>query len=186
MYKHGVIIYYFVDLTMRGIYGAEISIIPCLQVLEALNMSLVVGLSVDYAVHLGVAYTYAPFYDRKRRVRHALGEIGLSVISGALTTLGSGLFMMFAEIIFFMQFGIFIFATIGFSIVFAMTIFLVALSLIGPQGNTGATAPILRAVKYKFIGRNKNDVKCDQCQGRGFHSNVLRENTETKKETTDL
>jgi hypothetical protein len=69
-----------------------------LQVLVSLNMCLVVGLSVDSVVHLSEGYHMAQEKDRKGRLRRSLERVGMSVFSGALTTLGASLFMLFAQI----------------------------------------------------------------------------------------
>jgi protein dispatched 1 len=46
-----------------------------LGVIESVSATILVGLSVDYVVHLANSYTEAPFVDRKQRVVHALGEV---------------------------------------------------------------------------------------------------------------
>jgi hypothetical protein len=52
-----------------------------------------------------------------------LEEMGTSVFSGACTTLGASSFMFFATLQFFMQFGVFMFCTIGFSLLFSLGLF---------------------------------------------------------------
>ena len=77
-----------------------------MQVLVSLNMCLVVGLAVDYVVHLAEGYHMSHARDRKGRLRHALQRMGISVFSGACTTLGASAFMLFAKIQFFFQVNI--------------------------------------------------------------------------------
>ena len=108
------------------------------QVLESINMSLVVGLAVDYVVHFAEAYNHSTHSDRLQRTRDALELVGVSVLSGATTTLGAALFMLFSQILFFVQFGIFLFCTILFSFVFAVGFFCTFMGLCGPQGTTGS------------------------------------------------
>ena len=74
-----------------------------MQVLESLNLSLVVGLAVDYVVHLAEGYHSSTSEDRLTRTRHMLETVGISVLSGSLTTLGAAAFMFAAVILFFMQ-----------------------------------------------------------------------------------
>ena len=71
--------------------------------LVSLNMCLVVGLAVDFVVHLAEGYHMAHEKDRKGRLRTALERMGISVFSGACTTLGASMFMLFAKIQFFFQ-----------------------------------------------------------------------------------
>jgi predicted RND superfamily exporter protein len=107
------------------------------QLLESLNLVMVVGLSVDYVVHLAEGYCRSKYTDRLNRVQHTLEEVGISVISGAFTTLGAGMFMLFAKILFFTQFGLFIFTTIGLSILFALMFFIPLLGITGPERDVG-------------------------------------------------
>lgn len=141
-----------------------------LQVLESLNLALVVGLAVDYVVHLAEGYSRSQARDRKGRVKEMLERIGVSVVSGAATTLGASFFMLFAKILFFMQFGIFMFCTIGFSLLYALGLFATLLAIIGPEGDTGSIRPLLAMVKRWLTGRKKSDVDCRRCDAKGFHS----------------
>jgi multidrug efflux pump subunit AcrB len=136
--------------------------------LESLNLVLVVGLAVDYVVHLAEGYSRSKATDRLGRVHSMLEEVGISVLSGACTTLGASMFMFFAEILFFTQFGIFMFSTIGFSILYALFLFTSALAIMGPQGEFANIRPWFVALKNKIIGRSKEATDCDKCLGKGF------------------
>ncbi|XP_062611293.1 protein dispatched homolog 3-like isoform X2 [Saccostrea cucullata] len=105
--------------------------------MTALNMCLVVGLAVDYVVHLAEGYTLSVHKDRYHRTRDMLEMMGSSVFFGACTTLGASLFLFATEIQFFLQFGVFMFCTIGFSLLFSLGLFTLLVGLIGPQNNTG-------------------------------------------------
>ncbi|XP_046577341.1 protein dispatched homolog 1-like [Haliotis rubra] len=108
-----------------------------LGVLVSLNMCLVVGLAVDYIVHFAEGYHLSKSKDRKSRVRDTLEFMGVPVFSGACTTLGASFFMLFSEIQFFFQFGIFMFCTIGFSLLFSLGFFITLLGVVGPTGDQG-------------------------------------------------
>ena len=107
------------------------------QFMESLNLVLVVGLAVDYVVHLAEGYSRSAHRTRHGRLRDALEEVGISVLSGAITTLGASMFLLIAEILFFKQFGVFMFSTIGLSIVYALGLFIVSLAIFGPENDTG-------------------------------------------------
>lgn len=98
---------------------------------------MVVGLSVDYVVHLAEGYHMSTHTDRLSRVRDMLEEVGISVFSGACTSLGASVFMLFAQILFIIKFGIFMLCTIGFSLIFALGFFAAVMGLLGPSGNSG-------------------------------------------------
>jgi multidrug efflux pump subunit AcrB len=140
-----------------------------LGVLESLNMTLVVGLSVDYVVHLAEGYIELEGGNRLQRTKHTLGHVGISVISGACSTLGASVFMFPGKIVFFMQFGIFIFVTIGFSTLYSLLFFSTLLALIGPQGDRGSILPAFRKIQDLLRGKRKDDVDCSKCDGKGYH-----------------
>ncbi|XP_076464766.1 protein dispatched homolog 1-like [Babylonia areolata] len=115
-----------------------------LGVLVSLNMCLVVGLAVDFVVHLAEGYHMSHRTDRRGRLQQALERMGISVFSGACTTLGASSFMLFAKIQFFFQFGIFMFCTMGFSLVFSMGLYVTVMGILGPEGDTGDIRVLVR------------------------------------------
>ena len=121
---------------------------PCLfQILESLNMCMVVGLTVDYVVHLAEGYHLSKHTDRKSRVRDMLELMGISVFSGACTSLGASLFMVFAQIQFIIRFGIFMFCTIGFSLLYSLGLFTTLMGILGPNGQTGDIKHLYNRIK---------------------------------------
>lgn len=143
-----------------------------LGVLESLNMTLVVGLSVDYVVHLAEGYVELEGGNRLLRTKHALGHVGISVVSGACSTLGASVFMLASKIIFFMQFGIFMFCTIGLSTLYSLLFFTTVLALVGPQDDFGSILPAIQKTKDFFRGRGNDQQDCKKCNGKGFHPNA--------------
>ena len=117
------------------------------QVLEALNMCMVVGLTVDYVVHLAEGYTLSLRTDRLSRVQDMLDEMAVSIFFGACTTLGASMFMFIAQLSFFLQFGIFMFSTIGFSLFFSMLLFVTLMGLIGPENDIGNIVVLFRNLR---------------------------------------
>jgi len=118
-----------------------------LGVLEAVNYVVVIGLSIDYCVHMSEAYTESHHpSDRRLRVQDMVTEMGVSVISGAMSTLGCVFFMFFAPNVFFFRFACFVTATITLSCVYALVFFPALLAIFGPQGTTGDLKPMLRRV----------------------------------------
>ncbi|XP_076464560.1 protein dispatched homolog 1-like isoform X1 [Babylonia areolata] len=123
-----------------------------LGVLVSLNMCLVVGLAVDFVVHLAEGYHMSHRTDRRGKLQQALERMGISVFSGACTTLGASSFMLFAKIQFFFQFGIFMFCTMGFSLVFSMGLYVTVMGILGPEGDTG---DIWVLIKKCCVRRNR-------------------------------
>ncbi|CAG5124156.1 unnamed protein product, partial [Candidula unifasciata] len=123
------------------LFGYKISMI------ESVNLSLVGGLSVDYVVHFSDSYSHAPHDDRQRRVRDMLEHMGISVLSGAITTSGAAIFLLQAKIFFFFQFGVFIILTIFFSLFYNLFWFAPMMAVIGPEGNTGSLTIVVRWIQ---------------------------------------
>ena len=159
-------------LTIGLITCCVVGVIPMagwkLGVLESLNLTLVVGLSVDYVVHLAQAYVTASETKRLARVQSTLNHVGISVLSGACSTLGASVFMFGAKILFFFQFGIFIFSTVGFSFIFSLIFFIAVLGLVGPEGTMGSLEPWMGQLKDYLRGKTGTDVDCKRCGGKGF------------------
>ena len=141
--------------------------------LESLNLTLVVGLAVDYVVHLAEGFMELRDETRGKKVQHTLSHVGISVLSGACTTLGASIFLLAAKILFFFQFGIFIFCTIGFSIVYSLFFFPTVLALVGPEGEKGSIMPAVRRARDVIRGKTKQDTNCEQCKGKGYYKKEM-------------
>lgn len=72
-----------------------------LGVSESVAVVILIGFSVDYVVHLSKHYQESSFTGRYDRIRESLKEMGISIVSGAITTFGSGIFLFGAKIIVF-------------------------------------------------------------------------------------
>merc|ERR1712087_332741 len=103
--------------------------------IESIAATILVGLAVDYVVHVANAYMESKKTDRYSRVRNALTEMGGTVLGGAVTSLGASFFLFFCNFQFFSKFGTFMFLTIGLSFLFVFFFFVPALLIFGPQGD---------------------------------------------------
>ena len=104
-----------------------------LGVIEAVLYVMVIGLSVDYCTHLCEAYLASSGRTRGERVREMLFQMGVSVISGAISTLGASFFLLFPYSTFFVKFGAFVFFVICQSVIFSLFLFSAILNVVGPQ-----------------------------------------------------
>lgn len=87
-------------------------------VIEAVLITILVGFSVDYVVHLAHAYVESEG-DTETRIVHALGEMGVSVLNGMLTSVAASIPMFFTIQTFYSKFAFFLCFTILFSWAFA-------------------------------------------------------------------
>ena len=72
-----------------------------LGVSESIAMVIIIGFSVDYVVHLAAHYVHAQVPGRYDRAHDSISSMGVSIFSGAITTLGSGVFLFGGTIVFF-------------------------------------------------------------------------------------
>lgn len=103
-------------------------------IIEAVCTMILVGLSLDYILHVAGAYVRTPPGRRADRAKGALRAVGSSVVSGASTTVGANLFLLGCTITFFTKFGCFIALTLSMSLVQAVVVFPAVCAVFGPEG----------------------------------------------------
>ncbi|XP_074173065.1 protein dispatched homolog 1 isoform X4 [Rhinolophus sinicus] len=108
-----------------------------LNVLESVTISVAVGLSVDFAVHYGVAYRLAPDADREGKVIFSLSRMGSAIAMAALTTFVAGAMMMPSTVLAYTQLGTFMMLIMCISWAFATFFFQCMCRCLGPQGTCG-------------------------------------------------
>lgn len=76
-----------------------------LGTIESLCATILVGLSVDYVVHLANSYIESHSVDRAGRVKDMIVEMGITVVGGAITSVGASAVLLLCKIQFFFKFG---------------------------------------------------------------------------------
>merc|ERR1711871_1104204 len=76
-----------------------------LGTIEGICITVCIGFSVDFVVHVAIAYIESKANSRYEKVRQALGEMGISVLGATLTTGVSSIFMIAAPMIPFSKIG---------------------------------------------------------------------------------
>ena len=138
--------------TIEYVYGWD------LGVPESLMGNLVVGFSVDYTIHLGHMFVAAgkehDLQNSFDRFSFAIRKMGGTVVGGAVTTLGAGLFMLPCQLVFFHKLGLLMVTTIFFSLLYAFGFVMPLLTTAGPSGDRFAFRPLsaLKRVVYKVHG----------------------------------
>lgn len=89
-------------------------------------------------MHLANHYIESVYPDRHRKMKVSLRDIGVSILSGGLTTAGSGFFLFFAEILLFNKFATLIISTVFFSLIFSLLFFSSLMHTFGPENDTGS------------------------------------------------
>ena len=68
---------------------------------ESISLVVLIGFSVDYIVHLSADYMHSAQVRRYDKMRQAYREMGVSILSGCLTTFGCGFCLFFGNFKFF-------------------------------------------------------------------------------------
>ena len=155
-----VIVSVYCTLALTGIIASAVALIQMLGwqlgTVESIAMVVLIGLSVDYVVHLAIDYVGSVYPDRRRRTDEALKHLGMSIFSGGITTMGSGLFLFLCSTLLMTKFAILISATIFFSLLFSMVFFIALLSLAGPENYMG------NLMHYLFVPLFRQCKKCKE------------------------
>ena len=104
---------------------------------ESISVVIIIGLSVDYVVHLAADYQHSAEKDRSMKIRQAYMEMGISILSGTITTFGSGSALFGGQVITFKKFAVLITSTISLSFLISMLLFGAICHIMGPQDGFG-------------------------------------------------
>jgi MMPL family len=106
--------------------------------LESICFAILIGVSVDFVIHLAHAYACAAHgeEDREVRIKYALIHMGPSILATALTTVLSAIVMLFTVITFFQKFALILFLTIVQAFIGSFIVFVVMADCLGPRNPT--------------------------------------------------
>lgn len=137
-----------------------------LNVLESVTISVAVGLSVDFAVHYGVAYRLAPEPDREGKVIFSLSRMGSAIAMAALTTFVAGAMMMPSTVLAYTQLGTFMMLIMCISWAFATFFFQCMCRCLGPQGDCGQI-PLPKKLQRRVFSQVASADPSSQGKGGG-------------------
>ncbi|KAI7799776.1 protein dispatched homolog 1 [Triplophysa rosa] len=136
-----------------------------LNVLESVTISVAVGLSVDFAVHYGVAYRLAPEPDREGKVIFSLSRMGSAIAMAALTTFVAGAMMMPSTVLAYTQLGTFLMLIMCISWAFATFFFQCMCRCLGPQGTCGQI-PLPKKLRCYAFADRALETQSNHAQGK--------------------
>ncbi|VDI59123.1 Hypothetical predicted protein, partial [Mytilus galloprovincialis] len=108
-----------------------------LNILEAVILTVALGMSVDYTLHYAVVYRLSPDIDRENKIVSCVHSMGSVITMAAITTFLAGALMMPATVLVYKKFGIFLMLVISVSWTYSTIFFLSLLCICGPMGNFG-------------------------------------------------
>ena len=124
--------------------------------LEGICLVILIGLSVDYVVHIGHAYAHAARHEgvsRRECARSALSVMGFPVLGSAFTTLCAALALLQAVIVFFTKFGTIVVLSAVFSSIVSVVLFIGLLAAAGPVNGMG---DVTRLCGRKALSKSKS------------------------------
>jgi hypothetical protein len=99
---------------------------------EALGVSIFIGLSANYSLHVAHAYHSSKSALRENKVKQAVFVTGSPIFASALSTIGGGAFLFCCRTYAFVELGILICSITAMALLFSMAFLLAWLAMIGP------------------------------------------------------
>ncbi|XP_069555919.1 protein dispatched homolog 3 isoform X2 [Brachyistius frenatus] len=125
---------------------------------EAISLSILVGSSVDYCLHMVEGYllagkttpstpghTLEPLAERQRRTLEAVNHVGVAIVSSAVTTVISTVPLFFCVIVPFAKFGQIVAINTAVSILFTLTVTVATLACMAPARFSRHPGAVLKA-----------------------------------------
>ena len=106
--------------------------------IEGVCVTTVVGFSVDFVAHVSIAYVESSASDRRARTAQALSELGISVMSGALSTVLACFFLTRATMYPFIKLGVFMMSNMALSAIITLVVLPAVLATVGPPIHLGS------------------------------------------------
>lgn len=153
-----------------------------LGTIEVVLAIIIIGLSVDYVIHLGHVYRHAGKLGkvkRATRVEHMIIIMFDTVIAAWLTTTASALVLLGAIGAFFVKMSILISGAMSMSVFYCYVFFVPLCILIGPEGNFGQLPRLSEYCtsntsmkKDSWRAGNNNDELLDELSDWQLHRSV--------------
>ena len=119
-----------------------------LGIVEAVSITILVGLSCDFALHLAEAYGQSPFRGRAERGKDAVTRVGSPIVAAGTTTFAAVIPMLGCQIRILNKFGAIIPTCIVLSLFYSLHLFVPLLMIAGPD--RGAEGPLRRLPEVLF------------------------------------
>ena len=141
---------------------------------EAVGVVICVGFAVDYVVHLAAHYVHSRHIEREERIREALREMGISILSGSVSTILAAVVLFLPVITSFMKFAVFVLCTVALSLTFSLFFFASLCAAWGPNEDFG---------NFEYMWKfTKRWCRHKQRIIRQFNSKIENKKLEKKKE----
>jgi hypothetical protein len=126
--------------------------------IEAVGVTIFVGMSVDYCLHTAHGYAHSAAETRKGKVTDALTHIGVSILGAFFTTAGSTLFLFPTWIYLFYQLGVMMFANTILAVLYSFFFLSTILMACGPTYGCGQVINIITCKCVRTVGKKRRHV----------------------------
>lgn len=128
--------------------------------LESICFAILIGVSVDFVIHFTHSYShYKGKHSRHERTKHALIQMGPSILAAGFTTISAAIVMLFTVITFFQKFALILLLTILQATIGAFIVFLTMADCIGPSDPTALMDRLLNWCKRKYQSKDSEPAK---------------------------
>lgn len=113
-----------------------VAMLTCLgpiDLIGTIDFCILAGTSLDYSLHIAIAFSHSKAPTRTQRVYDAVLEVGPSVAGAAVTTIGSSAFLFGGILVPFRSIGLFFLLNALAGCGFAMTFLVALLAGFGPE-----------------------------------------------------
>jgi len=99
---------------------------------EALGVSIFIGLSANYSLHVVHAYHYSKKSDRNDKIKEAIFAVGSPIVASALSTIGACAFLFGCRTWVFIELGVLICSVTAMALLYSMVFLFSWLNVAGP------------------------------------------------------
>merc|ERR1712066_801564 len=107
-----------------------------LGTITSICITILAGFAVDYVVHLAHAYNHSSAENRAAKFQEAFDVIGVSVLSGMVTSVLAAMVLLTCSLQFFAKFGFFLIFTVIWAWLWGNCFFMCLMRLVGPEKKT--------------------------------------------------
>jgi len=107
-----------------------------LGTITSVCITILAGFAVDYVVHLAHAFNHSTKTTRAEKFQETFDVIGVSVLSGMVSSVLAGVVLLSCALQFFAKFGFFLLFTVVLAWLWGNCFFMCIMNLIGPDSNT--------------------------------------------------
>jgi len=100
--------------------------------IEALGVSIFIGLSANYSLHVVHAYHHSKSNERKNKIKEAIFAVGSPIVASAVSTMGASAFLFGCRTWVFIELGILICTITAMALLYSMAFLFAWLAIAGP------------------------------------------------------